>query len=357
MKFVHIADMHFDTPFTLLSDRANLGEVRRLDQRKAFKEMIEYIKEKQIPYLFIAGDLYDHEYVRQSTIEFINDCFKQIPNTLIFITPGNHDPYLKNSYYAKYNWSENVKIFTSKIEKIEMENFDLYGYGFEDFYLKQSKIEEINIENKEKLNILITHASLDGGYDDQREYNTISSSKLKQLGFNYVALGHIHKMNLTNENRNIIYPGSTISLGFDELGKHGMIVGKIEKEKIEVEFVKLDEKEFKELQIDITEINAPEELLEKIEGVELNEKDLYKIILIGNRNFEINTYKLYKQIEIRNIIKVKDKTKIGYDLNKIANSTTLKGIFAKEMLDKLENENVDREMLEKAIEIGMDALS
>lgn len=357
MKFVHIADMHFDTPFTLLSDRANLGEVRRLDQRKAFKKMIEYIKENEVSYLFIAGDLYDHEYVRQSTIDFINDCFKQIPNTLIFITPGNHDPYLKNSYYVKYNWSKNVKIFTSKIEKVEIKDFDLYGYGFEDFYLKESKVEEINIENKEKRNFLITHASLDGGYDDQRVYNTISSSKLKQLGFDYVALGHIHKTNLTRENRNIIYPGSTISLGFDELGEHGMIVGDIEKEKIQVEFIKLDDKEFKELEIDITNINEPEELLEKIETLELNEKDLYKIILKGNRNFEINTYKLYKQIETRNIIKIKDKTQIGYDLNKIANNTTLKGIFAKEMLDKLNDENIDKETIEKAIEIGIEALS
>lgn len=357
MKFVHIADMHFDTPFTLLSDRANLGEVRRLDQRKAFKKMIEYIKENEIPYLFIAGDLYDHEYIRQSTIDFINDCFKQIPNTLIFITPGNHDPYLKNSYYAKYNWNENVKIFTSKIEKIETKDFDLYGYGFEDFYMKESKIEELNIENKEKINILITHASLDGGYDDQREYNTMSSSKLKQLKFNYVALGHIHKTNLSKENTNIIYPGSTISLGFDELGKHGMIVGNIENEKIDIEFIKLDDKEFKELELDITNLNEPEELLEKIEELDLNENDLYKIILKGNRNFEINTYKLYKQIETRNIIKIKDKTKIGYNLNKIANTTTLKGIFAEEMLNKLNDENIDKEIIERAIEIGMEALS
>lgn len=357
MKFVHIADMHFDTPFTLLSDRANLGEVRRLDQRKAFKKMIEYINENEIPYLFIAGDLYDHEYVRQSTIDFINDCFKQIPNTIVFITPGNHDPYLKNSYYAKYNWSENVKIFTSKLEKIELEDFNLYGYGFEDFYLKESKIEEINIEDEEKLNILITHASLDGGYDEQREYNTISSSKLKQLNLDYVALGHIHKINMSTENKKIIYPGSTISLGFDELGEHGMIVGNIENKKIELEFIKLDEKEFKEIELDITNINEPEELLEKIETLELNEKDLYKIILIGNRNFEINTYKLYKQIEARNIIKIKNKTKIGYDLNKIANNTTLKGIFAGEMLGKLKDENIDKETIEKAIEIGIEALS
>ena len=98
----------------------------------------------------------------------------------------------------------------------------------------------------------------------------MSSSKLKGLDFDYVALGHIHKMNLSEENRTIIYPGSTISLGFDELGKHGMIVGNIEGRKIDVEFIKLDDKEFKELELDITNINEPEELLEKIEELELN---------------------------------------------------------------------------------------
>ena len=70
MKFVHIADMHFDTPFKMLCDRRELGETRRLDQRKAFKKMIEYIKQNQIPYLFIAGDLYDNEYIRESTKKY-----------------------------------------------------------------------------------------------------------------------------------------------------------------------------------------------------------------------------------------------------------------------------------------------
>ena len=46
MKFVHIADMHFDSPFVNLSDKESLGDLRRLDQRKAFKKVIEYIKEK-----------------------------------------------------------------------------------------------------------------------------------------------------------------------------------------------------------------------------------------------------------------------------------------------------------------------
>ena len=57
MKFVHIADMHFDSPFTTLSDKGNLGEKRRIEQRKIFKKVIDYIKENNIEYLFISGDL------------------------------------------------------------------------------------------------------------------------------------------------------------------------------------------------------------------------------------------------------------------------------------------------------------
>ena len=45
MKFVQIGDVHFDVPFTTISDRLNLGEQRRLEQRKAFKKVIDYIKD------------------------------------------------------------------------------------------------------------------------------------------------------------------------------------------------------------------------------------------------------------------------------------------------------------------------
>ena len=41
----------------------------------------------------------------------------------------------------------------------------------------------------------------------------------------YIALGHIHKPYYNiKKNQKVVYSGSTISLGFDELGSHGMIV-------------------------------------------------------------------------------------------------------------------------------------
>ena len=38
MKFVHIADMHFDSPFTNLVTENHMGEARRLEQRNILKK-------------------------------------------------------------------------------------------------------------------------------------------------------------------------------------------------------------------------------------------------------------------------------------------------------------------------------
>ena len=357
MKFIHMADMHFDSPFTVLNTRGNLGEKRRLEQREVFKKIIQYIKENQIEYFFIAGDLYEHQYIRESTIQYINSLFKEISNTKIYITPGNHDPKILNSFYEKYKWSDNVKIFNNNVEIVENDDADIYGCGFNDFYFEKSEIENIQIKNKDKINILITHGTLDGGNTTNFEYNPIHKNILKQIGFDYVALGHIHKLDYnTEQNQRIVYPGSTISLGFDELGKHGVILGEITKENISLEFLNMDLKEFKEINMDISDILSEEELIEKINELELSSNIFYKINLIGKRNFEINIYNLYKFILNENIIKLKDKTQVNIDINKIANEINLKGLFLKEILEDEKNNIISSEQAEKIIEIGLNVL-
>ena len=359
MKFVHIADMHFDSPFVNLSEKDIMGDLRRLEQRKVFKKIIEYIKENNIKYFFISGDLYEHKYIKQSTIEYINKLFEEIPETNIYIAPGNHDPYTKNSYYNKYNWSKNVKIFGPKVEKIETQDANIYGYGFDDFYCSDSGVENIEIEQNEKPNILIIHGNIDGSTIEDMQYNSMSKKMLEEKGFDYVALGHIHKKDYnTEENQKIVYPGSTISLGFDELGEHGMIVGDVEKNKLEIKFVKLDDKQFTKRELNVDSIYSKEELIEKINELKIEENNYVEIILIGNRNFEINKYDLIRYILNNNIIKIKDNTKIAYDLEKLENENTLKGLFIKEMNKKIKNAETEeeKEIIEKSIEIGLASL-
>ena len=348
MKFVHIADMHFDMPFTVLS-RNGLAEERRLDQRRVFNKIINYIQENNIEYLFISGDLYENEYVRKSTIDYINNCFKQIPNTRVYITPGNHDPYLNNSYYNRYEWNENVYIFT-KLNKVENEDINIYGYGFTDFYSK--KVDIPVLLDSSKINILIMHADLDGSAKEIGEYNPILESELKNTGFDYIALGHIHKSNFI-ENGKIIYPGSMIAGGFDELGRHGMVIGNIdEKTKdLSTKFVVLDDKEFVEIDLDVSNINSIEEFIEYINTIKVDRDKYYKIVLTGTKNIEMDVNELIKYVNDKNIIKLKDKTRIKYNLENISKEQSLRGIFVDELLKQINDEN--KEQILESIYIGL----
>lgn len=357
MKFIHMADMHLDSPFTVLNTRGNLGEKRRLEQRDAFRRIIEYIKNNEIEYFFISGDLYEHQYVRETTIKYINSLFKEIPNTKIYITPGNHDPYTINSMYQKFQWNDNVKIFGNTVENVENKDVDIYGFGFNDFYCKHSKIENIQIKDKNKINILITHGTLEGGNITNLEYNPLNRNRLKELGFDYIALGHIHKSNYCSEvNQRIVYPGSAISLGFDELGQHGVILGDVTKDNISLTFFQIDEKEFKEEYLDVTDILSKEELIEKINNLEIRDNIFYKIILTGKRNFEINIYDLYEFLIYENVIKIKNETEINIDIDKLSQEINLKGIFLNEILEDEKNKKIEKDVAEKIIEIGLNIL-
>ena len=342
MKFVHIADVHLDTPFKTISDRADIGIERRLEQREALKKVISYIKENNVEYLFISGDLYDQEYIRESSISFLNDLFKQIPNTNIYIAPGNHDPYLKNSFYATYAWNNNVKIFTNVVEKVEKDDVNIYGYGFNSFEMNDNQLENINIEDKDKINILITHGDL-----NESKYNPIKLNELKEKGFYYVALGHIHKR---DDKNNIVYPGSLISLGFDELGEHGMIVGEIINKELDKKFIKIDEREFVEYEFDVSNILSEEEWIEKINSIE-GENKLFKIILVGYRNFPIN---INIKLINKDIIKIKNNTKIKVEYKE--NNATLKGLFIKKLNERKNNNLIDEKTYEEILEIAEQAL-
>lgn len=357
MKFVHIADMHFDAPFVTFSEKQEFCKLRRIEQREILKKIVNYIRENEIPYLFISGDLYEHNYIRQSTIEYINTLFKTIPNTKILISPGNHDPYLKNSFYNNFIWNENVIIFTPKLEKISFEDVNIYGYGFDDFYSGRVNLEEIKLDDTEKLNILVMHGTLDGSDTIENNYNPIAKKTLEDIGFDYVALGHIHKKNYNSgENQRIIYPGSTISLGFDELGDHGMIVGEINKNSLELDFIKLDSKIFEEKDIDVTCINSEDDLVQSINDLELVSNNFYKINLVGKRRFEINTNEIKKINSNVNILKIKDRTKLDVNIEEIARETTLAGMFAKEIVEQIKENPSNSDFLNDVLEIGLEIL-
>jgi hypothetical protein len=139
-----------------------------------------------------------------------------------------------------------------------------------------------------------------------------------------------------------------------KFGEHGIFDVKLEKnnEKI-IKFIKLDETEFKLIDLNISDINSQEEVVEMIDKLNLGDKNFYKIILQGNSDVKIFTKEILKLISKENVLKIEDNTKTKYDIDKIAKQDNLKGIFIQELLKQKENGAYSTEEIEDAIKIGL----
>lgn len=134
-----------------------------------------------------------------------------------------------------------------------------------------------------------------------------------------------------------------------------MIVGEIDaNKKLQIAFVPVDKKEFIEINLPMDEVISKEQLIETINLGSFDENGYYKIKLTGKRNFEVDTIDILKYIEVPNVIKIKDETSLKLDLEKIAKEETLRGIFVKNLLEQMTQEN--KEEILKAIEVGLDAM-
>lgn len=363
MKFLHLADCHLDAPFIDLGRAVKKSNIRRFELKETFTRAIEFAKSQNVDLVLISGDLFEHRYVDKATVKFINDRFSQISDIKIFISPGNHDPCVHNSYYNTFNWSENVFIFDMQFRKVYLPriNTNVYGVGFSDFYLDKCLINEICEEDKDKINILVSHGTLDIQASEQR-YHPISSKYISSIGFDYCALGHIHKTYMDEKN-NIYYPGSLEPLGFDEMGKHGVILGEITKEYRNICFYPIALREYFVSEVDVSGLSTVEDVLDRVKSLidlEKSTESIYKIIFTGNiENLNIDCRFIEECLkEYFYFVRVEDKTTFSYPLDVLESEQTLKGLFVRKMNQLINKaEHKDREMLIKALNYGLDALT
>ncbi len=125
---------------------------------------------------------------------------------------------------------------------------------------------------------------------------------------------------------------------------------------MQTQFIKLDERIFEKKDVWVNNLLGQEDLVEEICKLNLEKNHMYKIVLVGNRQFDINAREILKLICQENILKVKDKTQTNYDIEEIAKENNLRGIFVREVIKKYQNSNYSEEQIKKAIEIGLEVM-
>lgn len=362
IKVFHCADIHLDSPFTLFSPRES--EKRRTELRAAFTSAFMFAREKKADIFIISGDLFDGEYVTRDTRDLILREFSKCKDMHIFISAGNHDPFTAASIYATAEFPENVHIFGREREVVSLDSLgvDVYGVGFVSKSCTSSPVAGWSIKNNERINILVCHgdttsaASLSG---------PITKKDIAASGFDYIALGHIHKPGgLQSENGvYYCYPGCIEGRGFDELGYHGAMYGVIGKGSADMRFVRFSKSRYEWINVDITGARDKSEALDIIRGAIRSYTDdtALRLTLVGEVGtaFVILPNEIGKGCEYPYYIEIEDKTYISPDLSELERENTLKGVFCRKMLAEMEkcDKNSDEyRVLSLALKYGIAAL-
>ena len=132
--------------------------------------------------------------------------------------------------------------------------------------------------------------------------------------------------------------------------------GEIINHELKTDFVRLDERIFTKYELNVDNFLSQEDLIEAIEKLNLNEKNMYEIVLAGSRKFTIEPREILKLIPVNNVLKIKDNTQIGYDIEKIVGENNLRGVFVRKMIEKYQDETYTEEQIKKAIELGLEVM-
>lgn len=365
IKILHCADIHLGFYENSIGVTA---ESRAAETLLTFEKIISTAKENNVDFLLISGDLFNSNNIEKKFIDSVFESFSKIPEINVIYAAGNHDPLNSDSPFKKYTIPENVHVLDTKDCCVEFKDLNtrIYGRSFKEVYLKGEANFSIKPDDS-FINIMCLHGELKS--DLQSDYNSVTNNFIADSGMDYIALGHIHKRTEVQKINNtyFAYCGCPEGQGFDELGEKGVYLGTVSKNDCQLNFVPVAKRMHICENVDVSDCFTSADVYSKIMGVVEQKypnapfENLYKIVLTGfveeNADFSIPEIS-GRLLENLYFAKIKDKTQIKIDFNVIAKEPTLKGIFVKNMLNKIENAaDQEKENLIYALNLGIKAFN
>lgn len=344
MRFIHIADIHLG----VVPDEGKLWSDRRKQEIwDTFAEVVEMAGREKVDFLFIAGDLFHRQPLLRELKE-VNYLFGRIPKVKIVFMAGNHDYVHPNSYYRTFQWEKNVYFLgQQEISQMEFpeENVCIYGASYWQREMREPIYEKITNLDTEKLNILLAH----GG---DSKHIPFSPKQLVDLGFDYVACGHIHQPEMLVENKAVM-AGALQPIDQNDVGQHGYWMGELNKRGGIVEFYPIRKCEYVHLPVAVHPGMTNGELQDKIAEILSYAEpfQIYKFILSGRKSPEME-YDIAKILEMDHVVNVTEDFILDYDFEQLKETydNQILGRFIRSL------ERRDDPIAKKALYYGVDAL-
>jgi DNA repair protein SbcD/Mre11 len=224
ITFIHTADIHLDSPLKGLEthEDAPVQEIRKAT-RRAFDNLINLAVEKAVDYVLIAGDLYDGDWKDYNTGLFFADRMGKLfrARIRVFIVSGNHDA--ASQITRAMPLPENVTLFSHKAPgSVVLDDIGVVIHG--QSYAARAVTDNLAAGypsfHAGYYNIGILHTALTGR-EGHEKYAPCSLDDLTSRGYDYWALGHVHKREIVCEHPWIVFAGSIQGRHINETGAKG----------------------------------------------------------------------------------------------------------------------------------------
>lgn len=235
MKIMHLSDLH-------LGKRVNEFSMLE-DQIYILNKILNIIDEQKPKVIILAGDIYDKPIPPAEAIEIFDDFLYKLSKrgSAVFIISGNHDSAERIAFGSRLFDKSGIylsPVYNGKISPICIDD----KYGKVNFYMLpfikpvhvrrffpdaeiytytdalSTVITDMHIDTAQK-NILITHQFVTGSSRTESEDISVGGSDNVDAdifkGFDYVALGHIHRSQCC-DSEYIRYCGTPLKYSFSE---------------------------------------------------------------------------------------------------------------------------------------------
>ncbi len=229
VKFLHTADLHLDSPMVGLRHLPK-AIFHRLQEStfKALKNITDAAIKHEVDFVLISGDLYDGEdrSIRAQAV-LRNEMNRLAEKGIkVYAIHGNHDHLGGNSIQLEF--PENVYFFKDQLEIAAFRKNDgtlvhLYGFSYPKRHVTERWIDKYERSDGADFHIGLLHGHFEGA-SDHGKYAPFRLSELLDKGYDYWALGHIHKRTLLSQQPHVVYPGNPQGRHRKELGDKGAYI-------------------------------------------------------------------------------------------------------------------------------------
>lgn len=268
-RFIHTADVHLDSPLLSLALKdPEAADLVANATRQSFSRTIDLCLEESVNALLIAGDLYDGALKSMKTAAFVTREFRRLTDAgiRVFMIRGNHDAESRITKHLAL--PEGVHLFSGRADAVQVEGHDIVvsGVSFAKPHAPESLLPKYKPPASDAIHIGLLHTSL-GGAPAHDVYAPCSLQDLRDFGYDYWALGHIHMRDVHRHgSTTIVMPGMPQGRHVNEAGPKSVTLGQFDGNRdLMIEERHTSLAEFARVTVDLTHIDNWSDMIGRVE--------------------------------------------------------------------------------------------